>query len=139
MSDIQAAMKRIYGEVFTQGNVELIDEVMHEDFVEHEELPLGIPPGREAPKAMAAMMHSAFPDFRADVEELLQDGNKVIARARFSGTHQGEFMGIPATGNTFNIGVIDIIEFQGDKAIAHWGLMDTAKMMEQLGVGGPPG
>ncbi len=139
MSDIQAVMRRIYGEVFSQGNVELIDDLMHDEFVEHEELPPGIPQGREAPKAMAAMMLSAFPDFRADVEEMLQDGNKVIARARFSGTHQGEFMGIPATGNTFDIGVIDIIEFRGDKAIAHWGLMDTAKMMEQLGVGGPPG
>lgn len=139
MSDIQAVMKRIYGEVFTQGKVELIDEVLHEDFVEHEEVPPGIPPGRETPKAMLTLMRSAFPDFRADVEELLQDGNKVIARARFSGTHQGEFMGIPATGNTFDINVIDIMEFQGDKAIAHWGLMDTAKMMEQLGVGGQPG
>ena len=139
MSDIQAVMKRIYDDVFTQGNVEMIDELMHEGFVEHEELPPGIPPGREAPKAMMAMMRSAFPDFRADVEEMLQDGNKVIARARFSGTHQGEFMGIPATGNTFDINVIDIIEFEGDKAIAHWGLMDTARMMEQLGLGGPPG
>ncbi len=139
MADIQAVVRRIYGEVFSQGNVGLIDELMHEDFVEHEELPPGVPPGREAPKAMTAMMRSAFPDFRADVEEMLQDGDKVIARARFSGTHQGEFMGIPATGNRFDINVIDILEFQGDKAIAHWGLMDTAKMMEQLGFGGPPG
>lgn len=138
MSDIQAVMRRIYGEVFTEGNLQLIDEVMHEDFVEHEELPPGVPPGREAPKAMAAMMRSAFPDFRADVEEMLQDGNKVIARARFSGTHQGEFMGMPATGNRFDISVIDIIEFEGDKAIGHWGLMDTAAMMQQLGAGGPP-
>lgn len=139
MSDIQAVMRRIYAEVFTQGNVDLIDKLMDEDFVEHEDVPPGIPPGREASKAMIAMMRSAFPDFRADVDELLQDGNKVIARARFSGTHQGEFMGMPATGNAFDINVIDIIEFQGDKAIAHWGVMDTAKMMEQLGVGGPPG
>jgi len=139
VSDIQAAMRRVYTEVFTQGNVDLIDELMHEDFVEHEEVPPGIPPGRGTPKAMIVMMRSAFPDFRADVDEILQDGNKVIARARFSGTHEGEFMGIPATGNTFDINVIDIMEFQGDKAIAHWGLMDTAKMMEQLGVGGPPG
>lgn len=138
MSDIQAVMRRMYGEMFSEGNVDLIDELVHEDFVEHEELPPGIPPGREAPKAMVAMMRTAFPDFRADVEEMLQDGNKVVARVRFSGTHQGEFMGIPATGNAFDISVIDIIEFRGDKAVAHWGLMDTAKMMEQLGVGGPP-
>ena len=134
MADLKALTGRIYEEVFTNGRVDLIDEVMHENFIEHEELPPGIPPGREAPRAMMAMMLSAFPDFRADVHEMLQDGNKVIARAQFSGTHQGEFMGMPPTGNTFSIGVIDILEFEGDKAIAHWGLMDTAKMMQQLGV-----
>lgn len=139
MSEIQDVMRRLYDDVFTQGNVDLIDDLMHEDFAEHEELPPGIPPGKAAPKAMVAMMRSAFPDFRADVEEMLQDGNKVISRARFSGTHEGEFMGIPATGNRFDISVIDIVEFEENKAIAHWGLMDTAKMMEQLGVGGPPG
>lgn len=135
MSDMQAITQRIYDEVFTQGDIDVIDEVMHPDFVEHEELPPGIPPGREAPKAMTAMMRSAFPDFRADVHEMLQDGNKVIARARFSGTHQGDFMGMPATGNKFDINVIDILEFDGDQAIGHWGLMDMAKMMQQLGAG----
>ncbi|MDH4177704.1 MAG: ester cyclase [Thermoleophilia bacterium] len=138
MSDVKASMRRIYDEVFTQGNVDLIDELLADDFVEHEELPPGIPPGKEAPKAFVALFHGAFPDFRATVEEMLQDGNKVITRARFSGTHRGEFMGIPATGNSFDIPAIDIVEFRDDKAVAHWGVMDLAGMMEQLGVGGPP-
>ncbi len=139
MSDLKAVMARFYDEIFTQGNVDLIDELMHEDFVEHEELPPGIPPGREAPRAYTTMMHSAFPDFRATVTEMLQDGNKVIARARFSGTHQAEFMGFPPTGNTFEITSVDIVEFRDGKAIGHWGVMDMAGMMQQLGVGGPPG
>ena len=68
----------------------------------------------------------------------LRDGDKVIVRARFSGTHQGEFMDIPGTGKRFDIAVIDIIEFRDGKGVAHWGVMDMAGMMEQLGVGGPP-
>lgn len=106
MSDNKATMLRLYDEVFSQGDFDLGDEILADDFVEH--------------------------------EELLDDGDKVIARARFSGTHEGEFMGMPATGKKFDIAVIDIIEFRGGKAIAHWGVMDMAAMMEQLGVGGPP-
>ncbi len=138
MSDIKATMGRIYEEIFNQGSDDTIDDLLADDFVEREALPPGMPQGKDAPKAMTAMMRGAFPDFHATVEEMLQDGNKVITRARFSGTHRGEFMGIPATGKTFDIPVIDIVEFRDDKAVAHWGLMDMAGMMAQLGVGGPP-
>jgi steroid delta-isomerase-like uncharacterized protein len=138
MSDNKAVMLRLYEEVFSQGNIDLIDEIMAEDFVEHEELPPGIPQGKGAPRALATLLREAFPDFRATAEEMLEDGDKVITRARFSGTHQGEFMGIPATGKTVDISVIDIVEFRDGKAVAHWGIMDQAGMMQQLGVGGPP-
>jgi steroid delta-isomerase-like uncharacterized protein len=138
MSDNKATMLRIYDEVFSQGDFDIGDEILADDFVEHEELPPGIPPGKAAPRALMTMMRSAFPDFHAAVEELLEDGDKVIARVRFSGTHQGEFMGIPATGKSFDIAVIDIIEFRDGKASAHWGVMDMAGMMAQLGIGGPP-
>ncbi len=79
------------------------------------------------------MLLHAFPDFRATVHELLQDGDKVVARVTFSGTHQGEFMGIPASGNHVEWSVIDIIEVRGDKAVAHWGVMDMAGAMAQMG------
>lgn len=135
--DLEAQLRRLYDGINT-GDFALFDELVADDFVEHEELPPGVPQGKDAPKALMAMLREAFPDFRARVEEMLEDGDKVITRARFSGTHQGEFMGIPPTGKSFDIAVIDIVEFRDGKGIAHWGLMDTAAMMEQLGVGGPP-
>lgn len=138
MTDNKAVMRRLYEEAFSQGNIDVINEIMADDFVEHEELPPGIPPGREGPRTLLTIFRSAFPDFRASVEEMLEDGDKVITRVRFSGTHQGEFMGIPATGNTFDMPAIDIVEFRDGKAVAHWGVMDQAGMMQQLGVGGPP-
>ncbi len=138
MSDDKATMLRIYEDIFNNGDLDAIDELLADDFVEHEELPPGIPQGKEAPRAMTSMMRGAFPDFHASVEEMLQDGNKVITRARFSGTHKGEFMGIPPTDKRFDISVIDIIEFRDGKAVAHWGVMDMAGMMGQLGLGGPP-
>ena len=63
MTDHKLQMRRIYDEVLSQGKTELIPELMHEDFVEHEELPPGIPHDREAPRIMTEMMHDAFPDF----------------------------------------------------------------------------
>ena len=137
MSDLKALAMRVYDEVFNEGNLDLIDELLAEDFVEHEAIP-GLPTDREAPKMFMNMARNAFPDFRMAVEEVLQDGNKVIVRARASGTHRGEFMGMAATGKTFEIPLIDIMEYDGDKTIGHWGVMDMAGMMEQLGVGGPP-
>jgi len=138
MSDLKAIMQRAYDELFSQGRLSLVDELLADEFIEHEELPPGVPQGKEGLRALVTMMHSEFPDFRATVEEMLQDGNKVITRARFSGTHRGEFMGIPPTGKRFDIPVIDIVEFRDGKGIAHWGIMDMAGMMQQLGVGGPP-
>ena len=138
MSDLKATMARIIDEAFNQGNVDALDELIADDFVEHEDLPPGAPQGKSAPRAMITMMRTAFPDLHVTVEDMLQDGSKVVTRSRFAGTHEGEFMGIPATGNTFDIPVIDIVEFRDDKAVAHWGVMDNAGMMEQLGVAGPP-
>ena len=138
MHDNKATTLRLYDEVFSKGDFDLGDELLSDDFVEHEELPPGIPPGKAAPRTLMTMMRDAFPDFQATVEELLEDGDKVIARVRFSGTHQGEFMGIPSTGRQFDIVAIDILEFRDGLAVAHWGVMDMAGMMEQLGVGGPP-
>ena len=137
MSDLKVLARRIYDEVFNEGNLDLIDELLHDDFVEYEQIP-GLPNGKEAPKVFMTMARNAFPDFRMTVQDVLQDGNKVIVRARASGTHEGEFMGMPATGKQFDIAVIDIMEYDGDKAIGHWGVMDMAAMMNQLGVGGPP-
>jgi predicted ester cyclase len=79
------------------------------------------------------MMLAAFPDFRATVNDLLQDGDKVVARVTFSGTHQGEFMGVPASGNQVQWDAIDIIQYRDDQAVAHWGVMDMAAAMAQMG------
>lgn len=138
-TDRTALVRRFYDEVFGQGSVEAIDELLHDDFVEHEPLPLpDAPSGKEAPKAMIAMFRAAFPDLRATVEDVVQEGDKVAVRARMSGTHRGELMGIAPTGAAFDIQLMDIMEFRGDRVIAHWGVTDTAAMMEQLGLAEAP-
>lgn len=135
MTDLKTLAQGMYDGLRSGSDIDaLTEKYIAEDFVEHEPVPGLEGTGRDIPRQMFAMLHTAFPDFRADVHELLQDGDKVVARATFAGTHEGEFMGIPATGNSFAIPVIDILQFRDDKCIAHWGIMDMAAMMEQLGV-----
>ena len=56
----------------------------------------------------------------------------------WSGTHRGEFMGVPATGKRVSIGVIDIIRVSGGKLVEHWGQMDSMGMMQQIGASRRP-
>ena len=87
-----------------------------------------------------AVLHSAFPDLRATVEDEIADGDKVVVRSTWRGTHQGEFQGIPATGKQVSFPVIDIVRFENGKAVEHWGLVDAMSLMQQLGaIPGPGG
>ena len=125
--------RRFVEQVFNQGNVALIDELLAPDFVEHEELPPGIPRDREGVKILTIGLRSAFPDFKATIEDMIAEGDKVVVRMNWSGTQNGEFMGIPPTGKSVSFEVIDILRMAGGKYAEHWGLMDTSTMMQQIG------
>ena len=130
--DHAATMRRLY-ELISAGDVDGFGEHAADDFVEHEETP-----GFERSKAgvikMFHMYRAAFPDLRMEAEDVLVDGDKVVARVRATGTHQGAFMGMPATGKRVDVQLIDIIRF-GDDGLAHehWGVFDALSMMQQLG------
>jgi steroid delta-isomerase-like uncharacterized protein len=135
----KALLSRLMKEVFSRGNISLVDELLAPDFVEHEELPPGIPPGREAVKQFSTLFRSAFPDLKITIDDIIAEGDKVVVRGIWSGTHKGEFMGIPPTGKSVSFGVIDIVRIVGGKVVEHWGQMDTLRMMQQLGVIATPG
>jgi steroid delta-isomerase-like uncharacterized protein len=130
----KALMNRIINEVFNRGNIRLVDELFAPGFVEHEELPPGIPPGREAVKQLSASFRSAFPDLKVTIDDTIAAGDKVVVRCTWRGTHKGEFMGVPPTGKKVSFGVIDIVRIAGGKVLEHWGQMDGMGMMKQLGV-----
>ena len=132
-TDLKTLTRRLYDEVFTGGNLDLIDELFHDEFIEHEEFP-GLPPGREGPRFFVTLFREAFPDVSVTVEDIIVEDNKVVSRVRFSGTHQGEFMGIPPTGKKIDVQVIDIASYRDGQLIEHWGVTDQMAMMQQLGV-----
>ena len=135
----KALYRQFVEEVFNRGNTSAIDELVAPDFVEHEELPPGVPSGREGVKQLSIMLRSAFPDLKATIDDILAEGDKVAARMTWRGTHKGEFMGIPPSGKNVSVEVIDFVRFAGGKFVEHWGLMDNASMMQQLGAVPAPG
>lgn len=93
-----------------------------------------IAPGREGFKQVFTGFFSAFPDMTMTVDDQVSEGDKVVTRATVSGTHLGDYMGMPATGKTFSIGIVDILRFKDGKIAERWGESDTIGMMQQLGV-----
>ena len=135
----KAVVRQVVEEIFNRGNISRADEFLAPDFVEREDLPPGIPRDREGVKQLTIMLRSAFPDFKATIDDIVAEGDKVVIRQTWSGTQKGEWMGIPPTGKTVSFGVIDIIRIAGGKFVEHWGQMDSMGMMQQLGAIPTPG
>ncbi len=131
--DHAATLRRFY-DLLNAGDVDGFGELLADDFVEHEETP-GLAPTKEGVKGFFRMYLAAFPDLRLHAEDVLASGDKAVARVRATGTHQGEFMGIPATAKSVDVQLIDIVRFGADGlAREHWGVFDALAMMQQLGV-----
>jgi steroid delta-isomerase-like uncharacterized protein len=138
VSEENKAKARQLFEGIGAGNLGVIDALVEENFVEHEALPPELPPGKEGVKAMFGMLRGAFPDLQVAIDQIVAEGDLVSAFVVFKGTHKGDFMGIPATGKPVAFNVSDLLRFKNGKISEHWGVMDMAGLMQQLGVGGAP-
>jgi steroid delta-isomerase-like uncharacterized protein len=131
-------VRRIWEEIFNRRNLALADEVIAPEGVNHE-APAGITAqGPEAIRQVVTMLTTAFPDHRIDILDMVAEGDKVVTRSTFSGTHRGPFMGIPPTGKHFTMQQINITQVVNGKALEHWGVRDDLGMLQQLGVIPPP-
>jgi steroid delta-isomerase-like uncharacterized protein len=128
--DNRAIARRFY-DAINAGRLEIIDEVVAEDFVEHEEVP-GLAGGREGLRQFFGMIRTAFPDFSMTMEDMVAEGDKVFVRATMKGTQKGEFMGIPPSGKQMAVPVADLVRLEGGRVVEHWGITDTGTMMRQL-------
>jgi steroid delta-isomerase-like uncharacterized protein len=129
----KTTVRRFVDEVQSGGNIDAIDELCSPEFVNHS-APPGVPSNCEGVKQLTAMFRQAFPDSYFTVEDMVAEGDKVATRKTFHGTHQGEFMGIPPTGQQVSIGLIDIVRIAGGQVVEHWSMVDNLGMMQQLGV-----
>ena len=128
----KALVRRYVEEVVNQRNLDLLDEIFAPDFVEYGADTDQVS-GVEDAKQFFDMLRSGFPDFQGTIEDLFAEGDKVVLRFTFRGTHQGEFMGIAPTGKQVTMPGIDIFRIADGKLVELWGQEDVLGMMQQLG------
>jgi steroid delta-isomerase-like uncharacterized protein len=136
-TDNAAIVQRFIDEVINYGRYEVCDEIVAEDFLELDPLP-GQREGREGLKEIIATLRSAFPDIHWVTHETISSGEKVVTRFTWTGTHRGDFLGIPATGRPVTVKGIVIDRVVNSRMTDSRILMDTFGMMTQLGVIPPP-
>ena len=128
---------RFIEEVLNQGNIDSTGQFFWEDMVEQVPFP-GQGPGLEGLKAVLRGMRAGFPDMHWSVEEQIAEGDKVLTRFDWTGTHHGEFLGVSATGRPVKVWGMVIDRFQDGKIKETRILMDALGLMMQLGVFPPP-
>jgi steroid delta-isomerase-like uncharacterized protein len=101
------------------------------DYDEHDPLP-GQGTGRDGLKDRVSMIRGAFGETFA-IEDIVAEGDRVVVRWTGSGTHVGEFAGMPATGKSFTIAGIDVHRFQDGRMAEHWHVVDQLALLQQLG------
>lgn len=123
-------------EVWENGNVDAAEKYLAPDYVEHQ-LSAGIPDleGIEAHKQNVERFLTAFPDMEFEIIELVADGDKTTQLFTVRATHEGEFMGAPATGKRAEITAVGITKFEDGKMVEDWSQVDVLSLMEQLGIG----
>ena len=130
--DYEALMRQAYDHI-NAGDLDGFGAMLDENMVEHEAVP-GLPQDKEGVLQFFAMFRGAFSDLRFDVEDTAVADGTVWSRVRITGTNDGEFMGMPATGKSVDFQGIDITRINdAGKAVEHWGVSDTMAMMQQLG------
>ena len=135
----KALARRWFGDLFNTGNLEVTDEIIAPDHVNHDPTLPDIPTGPEGQKQIVNLYRGAFTNAHISVEDQLAEGDRVVTRWTGSGTHQGELMGVAPTGNQVRITGITINRVSGGKIVESWSNYDALGMMQQIGAIPEPG
>ncbi|CAM2155762.1 Ester cyclase [Pararobbsia alpina] len=138
MQEARSVVRGFIEDVINQGNIDAADQYFWEDMVEQVPFP-GQGPGIEGLKDVLRMMRSAFPDMHWTVEEQIAEGDRVMTRFEWTGTHQGNFLGVPATGRAVKTWGMVIDHLEEGRIKDTRILMDALGLMMQLGAVGSPG
>jgi predicted ester cyclase len=132
----QATIRRLYDAV-TTGDAEVIsrtiDEVVEPDVLFHAPVPTGAT-GAQALKQVWPVLLQAFPDLHVAIEDVIEEGDKVVVRDTVTGTHLGEYRGLAPTGKSVAYNEIFICRFAGGRIAEIWGVVDVFAQLRQLGV-----
>jgi steroid delta-isomerase-like uncharacterized protein len=130
--DHAATMRSTY-ERINAGDVAGFGDLVADDFVEHQGGP-GFAPTKDGTLEFFRFLLAAFPDMHMSVEDLVADGDKTVARVKLTGTHKGDFMGVPPAGTRVDVQLVDIMRFNRAGLVCeHWGVADMLSLLQQLG------
>jgi steroid delta-isomerase-like uncharacterized protein len=137
----KAVVRRWFADVVSRGDMSSLDAicaVCDPQFAMVRGVIEPAPQGIPGLKGLVTSLRTAFPDLTATVDEQVAEGDKVVSRVTMSGTHRGEFMGMPPTGRSFSVAGVSIWEVRGGQLISEWVNWDSMAMMQQLGAVPPP-
>ncbi|MGH8996366.1 MAG: ester cyclase [Acidimicrobiales bacterium] len=129
--DNEQIVKEVYELAFSRGQLDILDQYIKEDYVNHNKPP-NAAPGRAGLKATMVRLRGSCPDLAFVIEELVCEGDRVAVRARMQGTDTGGMNGAPPTGRKFSIDSLAMIRLEGGTVVERWGLHDTEKLESQL-------
>jgi steroid delta-isomerase-like uncharacterized protein len=130
----KTSVRRLFEEVWNKGQVPVADELFAPTYTHHDGSTPDLGRGSESEKKRATLYRSAFPDIRFTIEDVIAEGETVVARWSCRGTHKGDFNGIAPTGKQFNITGVSIARFTNGKMMEGWVNWDALGLMQQLGV-----
>jgi predicted ester cyclase len=129
----KALFHRFLEEVANQGRLEVIDQLLAPDFVDHEELPPGVPAGLEGVKHYFSQWRQGFPDGQVTAVLEIAEDDLVVSYTAWRGTHQGEFLGMPPSGRSVEYKLVDIVRVADGRMVEHWAVSDNLALLTQIG------
>jgi len=128
-----ADVARQWYEAFNSKDASIIDRIVAPQWVDIPSPP-GTPPGPQGLKDLFTQLTTAFPDLHLTIEDVLQDGDKVVVRSTITGTHRAALFGMPAKGRRLSIQAVDIHEIKNGKIVRTWHTEDWMTGLRQLGI-----
>lgn len=122
------AIVRAFIEAYNNRRLDLIDDFIASDYVDHTNKV-----NRDGLKQLINMGFNAFPDWNEVIEDIIAEGDKVWVRISYTGTHKGQFMGLPPTGKKIISKAVDIYRVVDGKLAEYWNVTDNVDILKQTG------
>ncbi len=130
----KTAVRRLFDELWNKGNLPVADELIAPTYTHHDASTPDVGRGPESEKKRVTLYRTAFPDIRLTIEDIMAEGETVMARWSCRGAHRGDLSGIAPTGKQFAISGVTIARFTNGKMVEGWVNWDALGLMQQLGV-----
>ena len=127
----KAIVLRWFGEL-DRGNLDVVDELIADEYVDHNPALPNLPPGREGVRQYVRILKQAFPDAAHTIDDVIAEGNKVMTRVTAAGTFLGECVGYQPNGNVIQISGVAVHRIENGRLVEHWAHADMSGFMHQI-------